>query len=455
MARAYVQWMNAYLPPNSPVLRNDHTRRKLHILVGLSFTLFAVQLVRAPAQLTSAPAQGALTFFESLFAFGVWLGLILFKGRRLTLFSSVLILFYYISTTVDSFLENQFPPSQYFYTAALIVAMHYLLGRYFSLAGFLLHMVIVIALRALRLGILTFTARWPFENDYFFHLFFSGMIIWLVLEAYERARDSTELNLKKIQRELERDFEVTRRIQLDLLPMDGESGGYEHCGFMRTAIRVGGDYYGRWSFPGVEWLAIGDVSGHGMQAGMFVMQVRTMMERILLEDSALPPSEVIRKINNSFFDLVTSLRNLPIRTFMSFLSLKFMKDGNVVYAGSHQDILHYRVLYNDVVPISTDGLWMGLRSLPITDNPNQDRSLQMEIGDTLLLFSDGITECRNKMDEEFGIQGLINAFRNALERTGGVRLDEVRDTIYSDLLEYAGSEYFDDDVTLLLIRRMR
>jgi serine phosphatase RsbU (regulator of sigma subunit) len=241
---------------------------------------------------------------------------------------------------------------------------------------------------------------------------------------------------------------LARKIQTVLLPEEPALEGYEIAAHMSPATEVGGDYYDVIDVGGTGWLVIGDVSGHGVSAGLVMMMVQTAIQVTLRASPRLSPSQVLDRVNRA---LKENIQRLGEARYMTITILAVQRDGRFVFSGMHQDIFVYRAASGQVETVPTTGAWLGL--VDDLGAVLQDTAVQLNVGDVMLLYTDGITEAWRK--------GATSGARDSRDMFGEDRLREifgeaagssaanVKDRILDALLGYD----CDDDVTLLAIRR--
>jgi serine phosphatase RsbU (regulator of sigma subunit) len=261
-------------------------------------------------------------------------------------------------------------------------------------------------------------------------------------EGLERQVAARTAALDRALAELWTEMDLATRIQTVLLPEDGARGPYDVAAVMRPAERVGGDYYDVFEHAGHLWVLVGDVSGHGVNAGLVMMMVQASVRAVVRAlDGAVPlaPARLLATVNAA---LRHGLGRIGRGQYMTITALRLDADGAVVHAGLHQDVLVRRADTGFVEQVPSKGLWIGLVDdlTPfLVDTP-----LTLAPGDALVLYSDGVTESR-KERSLLGHAPLVEA----IERCGDARPAEVVDAILA-LLE--GREV-DDDVTVLCLRR--
>ncbi|WP_394841369.1 SpoIIE family protein phosphatase [Pendulispora brunnea] len=244
---------------------------------------------------------------------------------------------------------------------------------------------------------------------------------------------------------LERELEIARTIQVSLVPQTLQLKGLDASGKMLPAEEVGGDYYDAFQAGGTDWLLIGDVSGHGVTAGLIMMMVQTAVRTAVLNAPAgsapLSPSHVLNMVNTSIFG---NLQRIDKNQYMTLTA--FRVEGNTfTYAGRHQDVIIYRAAARTIECLETDGMWLG-----IMDDISQmveDRTFHVDEGDIVLLYTDGLPEAK-RLGRFLGIEGLVEVFRQAVE-TSRQDSQEILEAVLKQTKDYE----FKDDVSLLVVRK--
>jgi phosphoserine phosphatase RsbU/P len=241
---------------------------------------------------------------------------------------------------------------------------------------------------------------------------------------------------------VQREMEIARRIQTSILPVDPALPGYSIAASMQTASEVGGDYYD--VIPGASggWIGIGDVSGHGLPAGVVMLMTQSAASMLVHTTPDEAPSALVARLNAFLFD------NIRVRfaqdEFVTFTLLRCAGDGEVVYAGAHEDIVIWRKATGECEQLRTLGPWLGV--LPDVGAVTVDQSCRLERGDLMVLYTDGVTEAMNEAREQFGIERLCEVVRAHAERPVGEVVQRVCDRID----EWHSQQV--DDVTVLVIR---
>ncbi|MCP5497464.1 MAG: AAA family ATPase [Leptospiraceae bacterium] len=235
------------------------------------------------------------------------------------------------------------------------------------------------------------------------------------------------------------EMEIAKQIQTGLLPPSPALEGYEVTGFMRTADEVGGDYYDVFNDGEQDWLVIGDVSGHGVPAGLVMMMAQTSIHTAIKTGKNLSLIEIMKNVNNV---LSNNIKMMGLDKYMTITVFTRTSEDTFIYAGLHQPLFIYRAATGDVNAIDTSGSWWGLEDM---FNDFDIQEIKFNQGDTLLLYTDGITEGRDKNDKMFDEVGLLKF----MQQNGSKSTVEIKDELLKILKDY----YNDDDITFVVIKK--
>lgn len=264
--------------------------------------------------------------------------------------------------------------------------------------------------------------------------------------AIKRARlvsllmQQTALRQRAEQLQLYKEVEIAMQLQTSILPRAMAIEGLELAALMRPVSEVGGDYYDFIPSDDGCWLGVGDVAGHGLQAGLVMLMIQSMLGGLVRSQPTQAPSAVLRAMNAA---LCCNIRERLGREDHATLTvLHYQRDGQVRFAGAHEDIIVYRAATGRVELVPTPGMWVGIQ--PEVDL--EDSALQLDDGDLMVLYTDGVTEARNPDRKMFGTERLVPLILNS----EGESAHQVCDRILQAVLEW--SPVPEDDITVLVAR---
>jgi signal transduction histidine kinase/serine phosphatase RsbU (regulator of sigma subunit) len=263
------------------------------------------------------------------------------------------------------------------------------------------------------------------------------------------ARIRTHLNLLHLTTEnlrLTTELDITRKMQKMLLPKPEELKkikDLEIAGFMEPAAEVGGDYYD--VIPHIDGvkIAIGDVTGHGLESGVLMMMAQ-MAVRTLLESNITDPIQFLNLLNLAVFG---NLQRMNSDKNMTIVLLDYHA-GKCQISGQHETIIlvshRGELKLIDTIDL---GFPIGLEK-NITDWVNQTE-IDLYPGDVMILYTDGITEAENMNREQYGLQRLIGV----VTKHYLLSAEEIKQVVIDDLKQHIGTQKVYDDITLLILKK--
>lgn len=245
---------------------------------------------------------------------------------------------------------------------------------------------------------------------------------------------------------LQRELALAARIQTSILPRRLDVPGLELHGVMEPAAEAGGDYYEVLPTHDGAWLGIADVSGHGLNAGLTMMMLQSVVSGLIQQDEHVEvgPAELLTAVNRVLYENVRE--RLGTNDHVTCTLLRYRRDGTLTWAGAHLPLLVYRAATKGFEHHEVMGSWLGV--VPDVRDLNPERTLKLEVGDVLVLYTDGIIEARDVAGELFELE----RFRHALLEV----IDQPLSVLSAHALGAARRwcATTEDDMTLLLARRV-
>ena len=256
------------------------------------------------------------------------------------------------------------------------------------------------------------------------------------------ALENARLHLQALETErLEREMTLASEIQRRILPREApQVAGWELMGWNRPARQIGGDYYDVFlRQDGHVGLVVGDVSGKGMPAALMVSTLHSALH-LLLDQLGFGPA-LFEMLNRHILE--SSNSNKFITLMLAELEpgsgrLRYLNAG-------HNPALLLRHATSEVEELGSTGLPIGV----LAGSRFSARSTDLEPGDLLCIYSDGITEAESPAEVEFGTAGLL-----AVLREHGARpLPELMEAVKDATGAFSAGLPQGDDQTLVLLRR--
>ena len=242
------------------------------------------------------------------------------------------------------------------------------------------------------------------------------------------------------------DLAVAREIQQAILPrifppFPEEAANMDIAASMNAAKDVGGDFYDFFRIDADHiGFVIADVSGKGVPAAIFMAVCRTLIRATGIR--GVSPSECITYSNS-----LLAKESVNAMFVTAFYGIYNIRTGEVKYAnaGHNPPYLMKADGSVKVLPLSHDFV-AGV----IDDFQYTEETTLLEKGDTLLLFTDGVTEATSPTYEEYGEQRL----EQRLSQLTQVGCQQIIDAIKADVKAFAGEAEQSDDITLLALKRL-
>lgn len=239
---------------------------------------------------------------------------------------------------------------------------------------------------------------------------------------------------------MERELQLAVQIQKDFLPKSvPQSGPFRIVGRNIPCRQVGGDYYDFIAIePGRLGVTVADVSGKGVSASLLMASLRAA-----LHSEARPKAridEMAAKLND--FVQKSSAINAFITFFYGELSTESGTFSFVNAGHNHPFILNKR---GQARFLETTGLCLGM----LPDMAYGQLSDTLAPGETLVLFTDGIIESRDKSEEEYGIDRLVEVCRKSTGSAAG----EIMEAVFRDLDAFTSKAPAADDRTIVVVKR--
>jgi len=244
------------------------------------------------------------------------------------------------------------------------------------------------------------------------------------------------LERERLERELALASEIQQRFQPTAPP---QVDGYELQGISFPCYEIGGDYY---DFierdDGRLVIALGDVSGKGTAAALLMSSLHAAIHAQSASHNTL--SATISAVNRYLAD------NIPANRFVTLFYAELDPDSGALSflnAGHNPPLIVHSA--GTVEQLASGGLPLGIKP----DAEYREGRTQLQHGDVLVIYSDGVTEAVSPTGEEFGATRLYEVVSRNIEASAA----GIRDRIESSLTKFAQGTSAADDITLVIVKR--
>ena len=266
--------------------------------------------------------------------------------------------------------------------------------------------------------------------------------------AFNTMADSLQSYTARLQSEtqqrerLESELRIGAEVQQSLLPVHPPKvEGIELAGWSRPARQVGGDFYDYIPMTrGRLGIAIGDATGKGLSAALLVSECSSVLRA--LAETAESPADLLLRVNKALFQRMGESG----RFITLFFAIVDPAAGTLVFScGGHPPPVLLGADPQRTLQLkSRDGLPLGV----LQDCCFTDATVSLEAGDTLILYSDGVTDATAQDNRLYGFQRLLEL----LQAKRGLPLCDLLQLVYDDAEHFTGSSELFDDLTLVGMR---
>jgi len=252
----------------------------------------------------------------------------------------------------------------------------------------------------------------------------------------------SEANEKK---RLDHDLAIARDIQRILLPAEAPIvNGFEISGMNVPARQVSGDYFDYIKVDDERLgVAIADVSGKGIPASLIMAICRSVLRSQAIGNPS--PADVLQKVNRQLYPDIKE----DMFISMAYLVLDHVRGGVTLARAGHDAPLLYQQKSQNVTPLKTPGMVVGIDSGDVFDRLTTDVAVSLERNDCILLYTDGITEALDNEGNEFGLERTIASVQSSAKEGAQAIVTRLID----DLRNFVGSTPQNDDITMIAIRK--
>lgn len=246
------------------------------------------------------------------------------------------------------------------------------------------------------------------------------------------------------KRRIDHDLALAHKIQTSLLPMEiPQLERAELAAFNVPALEIGGDYY---DFIEVDEDRIGvivaDVSGKGIVGAIMMSICRSVLRASA--PSTASPAAVLRAMNRVIREdltedmFITAIYAVLNRKSLELTVARAGHDSPIIVSGQNGAIRR----------VESPGLAVGLGTVEVFDAAIEDRTVTLDPGDLVILYTDGISEAMDAAGEEWGLERFLEAVRAVHHERAPVVIDHVR----QQLVRFVGDEPPSDDMTLVALQ---
>lgn len=258
-----------------------------------------------------------------------------------------------------------------------------------------------------------------------------------LLTAYDQLEETTAAKER-----IESDLRIARDIQRSMVPSTfPDRPDLDIYASMTPAKEVGGDLYGYLLQDDKLYFALGDVSGKGVPASLFMAQATRLFRTLAAQQ--MMPAEICTRIN----DALSGEDNEAGMFVTMFMGLVDLKTGHLDFcnAGHNPPVLveSGKAAFIEMLPNAPIGLWPGMQY--------EGEELQSIMDKPLFVYSDGLNEAENRQQEQFSDERLVEI----LEKTPFESSKQMIELLSTEVEKHRDGAEPNDDLTMLCVRVLR
>ncbi|MEP6520097.1 AAA family ATPase [Microcoleus vaginatus] len=242
------------------------------------------------------------------------------------------------------------------------------------------------------------------------------------------------------------ELDIVKQLQQMVLPKQSELAaieGLEIAGFMEPADEVGGDYYDVLPQDGQVKISIGDVTGHGLESGVLMIMAQTAV-RTLQKMNETDPVKLLDIINQTLYD---NLQRINSDKNMTLAILDYA-GGVLKLSGQHEEVIVVRA-DGTLECVDTMDLGFPIGLVEEIGEFISQTEVQLNSGDVVVLYTDGIPEAKNINKAQYGLKRLWQVVVENRHRSAA----EIQEAVIADVQQYIGIQRVFDDITLVVMKQ--
>ena len=256
---------------------------------------------------------------------------------------------------------------------------------------------------------------------------------------------SSELERERLHKELE----IARDVQFKMLPKENPNiPGYLISSMCIPALEVGGDYFDFIKLGENKiGIVIADVAGKGLPAAIYMTLTKGAFQSYAaLSDS---PKEVLTKLNTLIYDTIE--RGSFITMFYAVLN--FNNDKLAFARAGHEPVIYFNNKEEKLSLLKPGGIGLGLEEGKIFSKSIEEQEIDISQGDSFLFLTDGLTDAKNEMNVDFGMDNLLDVIKKYDRKSANKQPGGLLDKISEEIKSFRNNSSQYDDITAIAITK--
>lgn len=280
------------------------------------------------------------------------------------------------------------------------------------------------------------------------------LIYYIIIVYYSLSKWKTLIknqiyskNLQEHTNNLEKELQLAAYVQQSFYKSDFSGlENYEICIYTKAMSGVSGDLFDFYRNENkLDGLGIFDVSGHGIASGLITMLVRNIIHQEFYKNTDKPFEDVVKIIDERI-----KAEKGKVDNYLSGVLIRFNDDKLEIINAGHPNPILYKQTIDGIYYLDNEKKYsstvLGMNSI---ESFYHSFTIEMERGDELFLYTDGITDAYNKKRESFGTLRLSEAVNGMVTKD----FNEQLPYLIEQLEDFTQKTPFSDDITLIVLKR--
>ncbi len=238
------------------------------------------------------------------------------------------------------------------------------------------------------------------------------------------------------------ELDVARKIQFDLIPQHASSiSNFEVVSYYEPAREVGGDYFDVIELPERTYICVGDISGKGMAAALYMVRVQAIIHMLLENYSSV--KEIIINLKKYFS------KNLRREYFLTLSMVSIEKNGSInICRAGHMPAFWFKNNSNEFEILCPRGIGIGLNDKGVFEKTLEEITIKPASKDIIFFYTDGISEAMNTYFQLFGEENIKRIIKNNSDKSA----KEIKNALLNAITAFRGTAYQNDDLTFVILK---
>lgn len=238
------------------------------------------------------------------------------------------------------------------------------------------------------------------------------------------------------------ELDVARKIQFDLIPQHSSSiNNFEVVSFYEPAREVGGDYFDVIELTERTYICVGDISGKGMAAALYMVRVQSIIHMLLENFSNV--KEIVINLKKYFS------KNLRREYFLTLSMASIEKDGSInICRAGHMPTYWYKNDSKEFDILCPRGIGIGLNDKGVFEKTLEEITIKPASKDIIFFYTDGISEAMNTYFQLFGEENIKRIIKNNSDKSA----KEIKNALLNAITAFRGTAYQNDDLTFVILK---